>query len=302
MNFKQIVMLTVVGVLAVSFWAGGEYSSPRPASSPTSAPAERQAEPAATARPAPAGPVAQDEQAGRKCNQAGKRGCGSAAWLRGKVHLCNLFVHDRQSRWSDEDRRAVGRRMDEAVRFLLAQARRYRVEVSFTQETLAEVACDQAIPTDMFACPDWIESAVRRAGHDSANDLVRGLRRRTGCQEVVLLVHVNKRATSYNLTFSDGIHNDFHAERAVMFTRYRDGRPTCAGSYAHEILHNFGAGELYFPFDSDARRKTLASGMFPDDVMHRVDYDLRRISVGDYTAYRVGWLDRLDARYKVFED
>ncbi|HOD82124.1 MAG: hypothetical protein BWX88_00566 [Planctomycetes bacterium ADurb.Bin126] len=302
MKFRHVILATVVGLLPVSFWAGGEQIVLRPSSSPTSSPARHAAEPGGTARPAPDAPAAEGDSVVRKSNQASKRGCGSAAWLRGKVHLCNLFVYDRHSRWSDEERRSVVQRMDDAVRFLVGEAARYRVEVAFSQETLADAACEQTIPTDMFAPPNWIGDAVRRLGYDSVNDLVRSVRQRTGCQEVALLVHVNKRATSYNLTFSDGIHGDFHAERAVMFSRYRDGRPTCAGSYAHEILHNFGAGELYFPFDTDTRRKTLAASMFPDDVMCRVDYNLRRISVGEYTAYRVGWIDRLDPRHKVFED
>ena len=42
--------------------------------------------------------------------------------------------------------------------------------------------------------------------------------------------------------------------------------------------------------------------LFPNDVMYRVDYDISRLSVGAYTAFRVGWLDNLPEAYRSFED
>lgn len=192
--------------------------------------------------------------------------------------------------------------MDQAVAFISAQARRYKVNVSFEQETLKDAAYDGVIPTDMFANPGWIETCVRGCGHDNANALVKSVHDHSKCSGTVLVVHVNKKATSYNLTYSEGVHHSFKAERVVMFSDYQDGRPTCTASYAHEILHSFGAGELYFPFDDNPRRKRVAARFFPNDVMYRVDYDMKNLSVDDYTAYRVGWINKLDPRYKVFED
>jgi hypothetical protein len=119
---------------------------------------------------------------------------------------------------------------------------------------------------------------------------------------VLLLIHVNKKATSYALSYYDNIDPTYTAERVVCFNHYADGRPSAAATYAHEILHGFGAGELYFPFDESDRRKKLGRQMFPDDVMQRVDYDISKVTVGAYTAYRVGWLETLADECKVFED
>jgi hypothetical protein len=73
-------------------------------------------------------------------------------------------------------------------------------------------------------------------------------------------------------------------------------------SYAHEILHGFGAGELYFPYDKSDSRRRLAGKIFPWDVMYRVEYKLRGLEIGAYTAYRLGWLDTLEDEHRVFED
>ena len=312
MRLERLVVWLAVAVLVVSYVASSPEDSAGPiVSTPAAAPATPASAPAAdslagtgTARPseaaAPATPAA--ESAGRKSNQSSKRGCGSAAMLRGDVRLCNLYVYDRQSRWTDAQKKAAQQRMDAAVQFIAAQAKRYKMDVSFEQETLKDCTYDGVIPIDMFANPHWIENCVRGCGFDSANALVKSIQEHSKCSGTLLVVHVNKRATSYNLTYSEGVHPSFRAERVVLFTNYKDGRPTCAASYAHEILHSFGAGELYFPFDNNPKRKSVAARFFPNDVMYRVDYDLKKLSIDDYTAYRVGWIDTLDPQYKLFED
>ena len=88
----------------------------------------------------------------------------------------------------------------------------------------------------------------------------------------------------------------------ICFSRYPDGRLTAAATYAHEILHVFGAGDLYFPYDGDGKRKAEARRLFPNDVMFRVDYKLDRLNVGPFTAYRIGWTQSLDPKLRVFED
>ena len=87
----------------------------------------------------------------------------------------------------------------------------------------------------------------------------------------------------------------------VCFATYPDRRLTSAATYAHEILHLFGAGDLYFPYDDTLIRKDRAPRAFPNDVMYRVDYDLHQLDVGVFTAYRVGWRSILEPKFDSLE-
>ena len=153
----------------------------------------------------------------------------------------------------------------------------------------------------MFADPVWTERLIQSTGAADGNGLVADLKRRHRADAVLLAIHVNKAAASYNLTFYDGVSPVYAAERIVCFSRYPDQTPICAASYAHEILHSFGAGELYFPFDRTDERAKRAKKRFPNDVMFRVDRNLAALDVGPFTAYRIGWLDHLDADLRGFE-
>jgi hypothetical protein len=222
--------------------------------------------------------------------------------LRGSVLVGHLFVSDGESRWLTGQRQMIHNRVEAAFGFLMSESKRYGIALSIHEQILPDAVCPQAIPVDMFADPGWIEDAAKRAGYGSVNRLIETIRNHDPRIQTVLMVHVNKRATSYNLSYYGGVGPEYYGERIVMYACYANGQPTCGASYAHELLHAFGAGELFFPFDTTRKRYELAERLFGNDIMFRVDHDLSVLSVGAYTAYRIGWKDELEGRYRPFHD
>ena len=56
-------------------------------------------------------------------------------------------------------------------------------------------------------------------------------------------------------------------------------------SFVHELLHLFGAEDLYQP---EARRE-LAKELYPDEVMLQSHRALDEIQIGPHTEYLIGW-------------
>ncbi|MHC4983164.1 MAG: alpha-L-fucosidase [Planctomycetota bacterium] len=239
---------------------------------------------------------------GLKSNQSSRRGHGSAKHLIGPVCIYDIFVSDKTSSWSEEEKAEVRRRMRAAVDFLKGQSAKYEVSVKFVQDTVEVPGYTKNIPRNPFAGATWTEEVFRLASGQNGNALAKSLKRKHEVKHVVFMIHVNKASTSYNISYYANVHSLYAAERSVMFYRYGNNRPTAAASYAHEILHMFGAGELYFPFDKDERRKRIAGRIWPNEIMHIVDYDIGKLEIGEYTAYRIGWLEKLDPEYRAFED
>jgi hypothetical protein len=239
---------------------------------------------------------------GLKSNQASKRNAGSASVLAGSCLVYQTFVEDKSSSWTESQKETVLRRMDESLDFIVRESRRYGVTVSFQTDQAEEVVFDGEVPRSTFVDPKWTEQIIQLLNQGSGNQLVAELRSQHDVDSVILCLHVNKPALSYNLAHYHGVDDTYLSERMICFTRYPDGRPTASATYAHETLHLFGAGDLYFPYDKGAQRKDRARRMFPDDVMRRVDYDISRLTVGPFSAFRVGWLDELKPQYRAFED
>jgi hypothetical protein len=237
-----------------------------------------------------------------KSNQTSKRGIGSAKRLSGITHVYHIFCNDAKSSWSPSERSDVLQRMQDGCRFISSESRRHQVGVTFVDHVGASVRVKGAIPEKVQVNHVWTENVIRKAARCAASELVKRTKNGHGTDNVMICLHVNKAALSYNLAFYDNVDRIYEAERMVCFSSYPDGRETAAATYAHEVLHLFGAGDLYFPYDRDVDRKNRAAQLFPNDVMYRVDYDLGRLDVGPYTAFRVGWISRLDPRYEVFND
>jgi hypothetical protein len=235
-------------------------------------------------------------------NQASKRDIGSAGALRGRVHIYHIFASDRVSRWTDEDKEQVKERLATAYEFIRRESARFGKRITFTDEYAQDVHYADVLPTDSLANPAWTENVITAASGETGLALVARLKQQHHAEHVTLCVHIRKPALSYNLAYYKNVSPGFAAERMICFSEYPDMRPTAAATYAHEILHLFGAGDLYFPYDQDASRKDIAQRLFPNDIMYRVDYDISRLYVGPFTAYRVGWRDELDPDHRVFED
>jgi hypothetical protein len=235
-------------------------------------------------------------------NQASKRGAGSAAALIGRVAVAQIFLDDDVSRWTAADIERTERELEMAFDFIARHAAIHGQEVQLRRAASRQARFSGAIPLDSHAPPGWTETAIRQAlGHSARREVV-ALCKANASEQGAICLHVNRAALSYNLAFYQGVQRKFAAERAVCFRQYPDGRTTAPATYAHEILHLFGAGDLYFPYDKDATRRQSAARWFPDDIMFRVDYNLGQLLIGGFTAYRVGWLPVLESRWEHLED
>lgn len=235
-------------------------------------------------------------------NQASKRNVGSARQFEGKVAIYHLFANDSQASWSEPEKNEILSRLSQAYGFLNHQSEMHGKKVQFIEQIGPPVSVKRRLPTGTFVDPSWTEEVIRKGSGVESNELVARLKQTHKAKNAIICLHVNKPALSYNLAFYENVAEEFSAERMVCFSTYPDSRPTSAATYAHEILHLFGAGDLYFPYDKDDYRKQVAKRYFPNDVMFRVDYNLYRLNVGAFTAYRIGWRNNLDAAHKMFED
>ena len=235
-------------------------------------------------------------------NQASKRGVGSATQFSGRIAIYHVFARDDHSTWNEVEKNEVLARLNRAYAFLNAQSELHGRKVTFIEKVGPDVHHAERLPTGTFVNPSWTEAVLKQSAGVKSDELVERLKQNHKADNVILCLHINKPALSYNLAYYENVSSEFAAERMVCFTTYPDMRPTSAATYAHEVLHLFGAGDLYFPYDQDDYRKQVARRYFPNDIMFRVDYNLDRLNVGSFTAYRVGWRDEIDVAHKMFED
>ncbi|MCE9551941.1 MAG: SGNH/GDSL hydrolase family protein [Planctomycetes bacterium] len=239
---------------------------------------------------------------GHRANQTSRRNAGSAAMLDGPTLVYQVFVSDKKSSWNDKRKEEIRDRVNEALGFLCAQGLKYQQRVEIAQQFGEPVTLDEVIPSDSQADSAWTDRAIKQASGLDCSALIEKLRTEQKMKSVLLMLHINKPGRSYNISYYRGVPKDLMSERLICFTHFNHRDQTPAATYAHEMLHGFGAGDLYFPFDQDDDRYLRAKRIFPNDVMLRIDERISRLSVDEWTAYRVGWLKTLRPELRFLED
>lgn len=230
---------------------------------------------------------------------------GSAGFLRGDVLLVSVYVDDDKGTWDDEKRENARSCLDVACGFLEQQAAAYG-------ETLK-------LHYDVRTCPDLLYHAQysRRASDDQTgafdrwiywwideNVPVAELQKRYGTDNIGFMMLVADEGGAYTNVYymEDGAR--YFNENSVLFYyypyEYLDDREV-PGVYAHEILHMFGAIDLYEGSpDFSPENVAYVARTYPDDIMYgeyvkndRPDYEEIDLEISPVTAYYLGWLEEL---------
>ena len=228
---------------------------------------------------------------------------GSAKTLTGSTLVVNLFLSDAESQWDSQSRTDAMEMLEEAFAFLTEEAARYGQEIRLTQtDKLGSyyLTFDQAVE-DNLEYYQWTDQMLPQNGFADFAALLEDAVKQAGeaYDNVAAIVHLNKPGRSYALPFHRGNEEKYQAEHLVMFFNEDDSHPyyICPAAYAHELLHLFGARDLYDPDGQNAAVKELAQSVCEDDIMLSISSYLYSRQVEDFTAHSVGWLTELPEEF-----
>ena len=112
-----------------------------------------------------------------------------------------------------------------------------------------------------------------------------------GADGIATCMFVNAPGRSYAIVY-DG--EDNVMESLVMFARNDKGTEEEPAVYAHEILHVFGAHDLYNGEEYSREVTDYIAASYPDEIMRSVAGE-GKISeqISRITAYHLGWIDEI---------
>ncbi len=218
---------------------------------------------------------------------------GSASKLQGNVFVINMFLDDGASGWDADERETVINNVQEALRALEQTAANRGVTLKFTSTDMTNSLLyrhkDKIDPEPGDHM--WLNSLLAHTTYGTIEDYIGDFFDVSQYDSYCLMVHLNKNGvTESAVCKSDAFDSSlYETERAVMMlTEYE--LPTPA-DYAREILTMFGAVRL--------DEYEAARVYFPTDLMCGGN-DLSKDPVGNFTAFRVGWLNDCDGFLDVF--
>lgn len=230
---------------------------------------------------------------------------GSAKYLDGSTVLVSLFIEDSSSSWSDDKKEIVMSKMDLANDFLVSEGNSYGKSVNLIYDIYEHPDLSY-----MVSYSGTIDDS-NRASYQLLEFITRYIDNEIPTQEILASYNVDsiaymcfldKSGVSFTFPYYEGDSDLYYYETCYMFLKC-DGDYEPPAVYAHEILHLFGARDLYSTNQSDGITKEFVQHIeqdYPNEIM-LTTYDENWNNVQDHvsneitdiTAYYIGWLEEI---------
>lgn len=230
--------------------------------------------------------------------------------LEGDVLVVLFYMDDNESSWtSDEAKSFTQNQIQPVLDHLEKSAEDWGVELNFKIKEFSTTITPEyefrypgTVIRDLNNSPTgstkdliWHECVI--LGHPTYRRMKDDLLRRYYADEVIYLTVINKGGKSYSRysLVEDSFEEDSYPENSIIFAYNlnEDGKDLEYGerfeSVSFTILSLYGAMNM----DKPTGRKIMSKMFYPKDIMFAVNIDYTEFTVGDYTAYCIGWTDEI---------
>lgn len=231
---------------------------------------------------------------------------GSADVCSGNTVICTVFVNNPTDVWDFSDSEDTERRghirtyLGIACDYLEHEASRYDQRLKFTWDFEAQPNLAFIYDTNLsYEAEGWDEALWRYL--DENVDL-NALSEQYHARNIIFLTCMNTDESCEAVTSTRSWYPDMPYPYEFISLYYIDsGVVNCPAVYAHEILHTFGAPDLYMEdeeYDIGDDFVSWVALNLPNDIMYHCsdaetgDYVYDRITneISEVTAYYIGWL------------
>jgi hypothetical protein len=233
---------------------------------------------------------------------------GSAKSLHGKIKVINCFVSAGKNQWLETEKLDLLNMQVKALDWIKQQGeKRWAVnDITFsvssfgvTKDIQLDTIMSDKEPSNIGI--NWIPLVLRKIGYNDATWFRDSIKSRNDQDNLVVIVFAKSKGRSYaQPTNSDNPVYERFTEGAIIYSEYFNNKKLNVGTVAHEILHLFGAWDLYNSKLQRPEVEQKAWQLFPRSIMLNPHNNIDELVVDQVTAWTIGWLNRYWSWYEFF--
>lgn len=247
-----------------------------------------------------------------ECNQSftqndGKWRAGSANKLSGKIFTLSCFVSGPYDQWSYNEKLEMLNLLHESQMWIKKEALKYNVCVDFNNSGNFGLYEDIELPfiergtASGNESTDWVSKILYKVGYKNTLDFDLWIKNNTNSDNYQVLIFVKGSGNGYAIPFSYGVEMEkYYIEGAVIYEKYNEYEKIVSSSIAHEIMHLFGAWDLYKTFQQTEKNEQRAKKLFPNSIMLSASYNISELKVDSLSAWLIGWNKNYKIWYETF--
>ncbi|KAA3637962.1 MAG: hypothetical protein DWQ02_05860 [Bacteroidetes bacterium] len=221
------------------------------------------------------------------------------ASLTDKIYFLNLFVDTEHDSWDSDEIEAFFEKFEESLIWIEDQAYTYSKEVAFdndyfffdNQETVYLEEVERG-----YGAIQLIQDVLYDRGYNSLEHFLDRNRFEEPLSKLKIILFVKSKGRSH-------ANNHLRIENvdiAIVYYQRRSGTPTDKYVMAHEILHLFGAWDLYYGKRQTKATAAKAKELFPKSIMIGHYSPRSSMEVDELTAWLIGWTEKHHPEYSQF--
>jgi len=216
----------------------------------------------------------------------GARKSGVSKALLGNVVAVHVLISDTVSDWSsEEDVEEYKRAILETEKALNRCAEKCGYDLK-----IRSVCCRIELPTEVGRTSVWWPKAFEAMGFAGVSAAQSYYEKKYDCDEAPIIFALNRRMRSFAMMNNERSRLRLD-EYSAVYRGAKDGRFNIK-VMIHELLHQFGAVDLYYP----QKVEEAASKYFPKSIMLYRNGN----EIDELTCYLIGWTDTLTPRAVAF--
>ena len=222
---------------------------------------------------------------------------GSAKALNGKVKVIDIFVSDDKKGWSDEDKKMALAKQEYGHRWVQKQALQYNPEsnLEFNVSVIGEEhdikvkeIYASRTPGGINLIP-WILPAI---GYTSARRFYDSIMAADSSDNAFVTIFAKKRGRAFSqpLWYLVDKRSERFLEANIVYTEGYGDDILNVGTIVHEMLHLFGAWDIYSDKTSgqtyEVQKNAIA--VFGSSIMINNNKPITELNIDKMTAWTVG--------------
>ena len=221
------------------------------------------------------------------------RNTGLAKTLRGSICVCTFFVSEKNWK-NDQYHTNYKKNLEIAEKWLTKEAKKYGSIITF--ENIYPLG-DTAITIDKLyksgigeTDPDQYGTFLKvlKSMGLTGKEFIKKIRYETACENIVTNFIIDKEGRSYCFLDYVGSDPEYHRDFTWMF-KCGWGRPLQWGTIAHEMLHAFGAFDLYERENYRREQSDAAKKYYSNEIMLTGgNSDINKCYISPITAWKIG--------------
>ncbi len=221
---------------------------------------------------------------------------GSAKQLNGISLSLICFISTPNNPWPTEMKKEIIYSIEESNNWIQNQAKNYNVNLSMKYKYLndSEDILFDTIESGFASGDervDWIYRTMKKLDYKNSRQAYRKLSRKYNSKNIQVIVIANSVGRPYSMRYAKGFSKKkYFLEGVIIFNKYLNDAPMpVASTLTHEILHIYGAWDLYKTYAQTSQRQEKARELYPNDIMLRVDHNINTLQIDKLTAWLIGW-------------